>query len=395
MATKAVGISPKTLDQIYAALEKELKVSIHSGSDVEDVYRLPSLNPNFNYATEGGIPLGRWSQFWGNQKGGKTTLAYQLVGVAQRVPDSIETFLMPRIRYYRDVGEQDRVDRLMAELEFYKDRFPDGMICCLYNTEQIYDKKRAQKLGIDTDALKVVESTMIEDVMSVAEATYQKVHFHVIDSTTNCTSYEEQKMEMTDRRRGLDARVWKQTIRKSLRYWNQPNGVGSPPEDFNTGILITQSSINQRTQAEQPVSARYIGHTSAMTLHFQLGRFLWRMEDGQLKEDKPAGADDQSLAGRAEPDGRQVFIHVDKSRVGRLGRVGALQSDFRTGTFDRLWELVNAAVYYDIAKKSGGWYKIDGDDKALQGLKGLRARIDEDPGLQDMIYANLMKHLDE
>lgn len=375
------------LEVIYAKITQKMDMTaVHKGNEVEDVYRIPFISPNLQYATEGGIPLGRFCQFWGGESSFKTRAAYECIAAAQNLPEAATAALMPRIIDLHERNLPLRAKRLQHELDYLRETWPDGMECAFYNAEQQYDKTYAAKLGIDTDRLNLVESQVIEDIVGIIEATAHLVDLHCVDSTSSAASVEEHGMSMTDRRRGLDARVWKQCLRKALGHWNPQR---------NVGILINQVSVNQQTQGLQPVSTKFIGHTSSMTMKFGRAKFLYRV-DGYLKEDKPTGSDEQSLAGRAEADGVQIFAEVTKSRVCRPFRIAALHADFAKRSFDHIWELANAAEFFGIVEKNSTWYKLPGaDDNIGQGEKALWNFIKKDEELQQRIYARLMYALEE
>jgi recombination protein RecA len=374
-------------DRIFAALEKKLgdDFEIHSGAETGDVYRIPFRSPNMNYATEGGIAIGRFNQFWGGWSSFKSRMLFELIAQAQDLADVVERSLMPRIKLYRDEGNDRLAKRYTEELDYIRSTWPDGMECAYYNAEQQYDPSWAQRLGIDTDRLIIVESQTIEDIVSTMEATYSIIDFHAVDSTSNASSVEEQGMKMTDRRMGLDARVWKQTLRKSGKHFDGKK---------NVGVLINQVATNIRTGGTQPVSTRYLSHVSSMTIKFETQRFLY-LQDGILREDKPPGAEKVSLAGRVEADGREVYATVEKSRVCRPFRIALLHARFGAKQFDHVWEYANAAEFLGIAEKSGSTYKLPGDAKSVRGLKGLMQRIAGDKDLQDLIYAKLMHRTEE
>ncbi len=387
-------ITTAELAKTHDAIEKLLgKGSFHRGSESERAYRLPARSANINRATEGGFPIGRWTLLYGGESTFKTRVAFEAMAVAQNLVEETERLLLPQIKFYRELGNAKMVERLTEELEFIKAKWPDGMECVYYNAEQQWEREYAAKLGIDVDRVYIAESVTIEDIVSAMELLYRPYHMHVVDSTSNCTSLEEQGMKMSDYRIGLDARIWKKTLRKSMKFFNRPNGVDNPPEDHNIGILISQISTNVRSGAEQKAVGKYVGHTSSMTLHFRRGKYLYTV-DGVMTDGKPGGADEASLAGRAEPDGVEIFAEVEKSRVCRPFRVAALHSDLNRRRFDHSWELANAAMHYGIARLSGSWYSIlDNEGEVLnkaQGWKGLVKLIEADEDLQGLLYARLM-----
>lgn len=366
---------------VKAAEKKKLGVTIHRGDQMEHPRRIPFKSPNMNYATEGGAPIGRFSLFWGGESSYKSRCAYELMAQAQDLPHAAELALYPRIVFLRDCGLDKYAKALEEELEYLQSTWPDGMEIAFYNCEQQFDKIWAQKLGIDTHRLILVEGQAIEDIVDTMEGTYSTIDMHVVDSTSNAASISELNSKKTDALYGPDARAWKRSIRDSMVHFD--------PER-NVGLLINQASTNVRTGGSTPVSTRYLMHTSSMTLKFERGKFLY-MHDGVLKDEKLEGGDKISLAGRQEPGGVEIFATTQKSRVCRPFRIAALHARFGAREFDHTWEMFNAGVFFGIIKGGGGgWYTVDGDEKKVQGEKGVRVRLEQDAALCGKIYARLM-----
>jgi RecA/RadA recombinase len=383
-----VPITDAELGKIIAAVEKKkLGVTIHRGDEAENVYRIPFRSPNINYATEGGLPIGRFSLFWGGESSYKSRAAYEAMAQAQDLAAVAEESLMPRIRFLRALGLDGYAKQLEDELQYIQETWPDGMEIAFYNCEQQWDKKWAAKLGVDVHRIILVNGQAIEDIVDTMEGTYDQIEMHVIDSTSNAASILELNKKKTDSLYAPDARAWKRSIRDSMVHFN--------PER-NVGLLINQASTRVSgpgAGGSIPVSTRYLMHTSSMTLRFERGQYLY-MQDGVLKTDKPDGADKLSLAGRVEPGGVEIFATVQKSRVCRPFRVAALHARVGAREFDHYWEMFNAGVHYGIIEKSGSWFRVKGEEKNIgQGEKAVIAHLKSDVDLCDQIYARLMYEL--
>ena len=55
---------------------------------IYDYIRIPFSSPRMNYCTFGGIPLGKLVEFYGEEHGGKTTSALDIVGNYQKLPNA-------------------------------------------------------------------------------------------------------------------------------------------------------------------------------------------------------------------------------------------------------------------------------------------------------------------
>lgn len=379
-----------------AKLEARIgKGMIHPASEQPPVYHLPFSNPHLNYATEGGVPWNRFSAFYGDESTGKTLSAIELVAAAQALPGSAEKVIAPRIKYHRERGHIIVVQRLEHELEWIKEQFPDGARCLWHDIEGQFDKIRAQKLGVDTDALYISESNVIEDIGMVLPFGYAHYHLQVLDSTSAASSNLSLKQDPGKSLVGTDARQWKAVIRDSKAYFGPTkNGSGIP----NMVVMIHQMSTNVRTGGGQPMSTRFLRHESSCSMRFSRGKFLYLI-DGVLKEDKPTKADEHSMAGMVEPDGIEVFAKVEKSRTCRPFRAGSMQFDYKTLHYTPIHELASSGLYYNLIIPNGSHYNyIDAQgelQKMGQGMKAVYRHLVKDQDLQERILVRLMDYTDE
>ena len=77
------------LDSVIKDLNKKFKTNlINEGLVFEKISRVPFSSPRLNYMLYGGLPVGRIIEFAGEEGGGKTTTALDVVANAQRlIPD--------------------------------------------------------------------------------------------------------------------------------------------------------------------------------------------------------------------------------------------------------------------------------------------------------------------
>ena len=79
------------LDALIAEVNRKAKEEILSkGLNDYDYTRIPFSSPRMNYCTFGGIPVGKLIEFYGEEHGGKTTTALDIVANYQKMPDARE-----------------------------------------------------------------------------------------------------------------------------------------------------------------------------------------------------------------------------------------------------------------------------------------------------------------
>jgi recombination protein RecA len=340
-------VRPEEREAIIARINRKYDGDIKKGSEYERPRRISTGSLELDVAMgvteregvlEAGIPIGRWSRFYGGYHSTKTLSALSVIAEAQRM----------------------------------------GFTCAYYNVEKQYDPVFAKKnLGVDVDELTLVEGTTVEEIGEKMEALFGVCHVHVIDSTSIAVSEDELNADVRDWRPGISARAWGKVFRRLNERFDH---VG------NTVIQIDQITINMRTGGEDPKGGKVFDHQASMTCHFKKGSWLFRNDEGHL-DDK--AKQEKGSSGQIEPSGYEVKCRVEKSRVGRPFRSATLRLDLDTMQFDRIFEYVKAAKHYNVVDQRGAYFYIvdkDGEVKErFQGEKQLRNYIAENEDFQDKI----------
>lgn len=327
-----MSFDPEQLSKVIAAIEGQYGGgTIRHGGNARPIPRISTGSLELDYATNGGIPLGRFSRFWGSPSTGKTLVCWNTIANAQRM----------------------------------------GYSCAYYNAEKQYDENHAARLGVDVKKLIVVEGTVIEEIGTKMEALLGAVNLHVIDSCSTCVAIEELEAKIEEWRPGLNARVWGKVLRRLLERFD--------PE-HNAGILVDQArmSIGAYMGGEHAPGGKAMEHASSLTLEFRKGAWLFRSPEGLLapaKSGGPAGTD--TMNGAKEPDGQEYVVRVAKSRVGRPNRTARFYYDLDQRQFDLTGEYVRAGRYFGLIDQRGAYYTLP-DGRRFQGEAKLRAGMDDE-----------------
>lgn len=357
------------LPEIIKAIEKTYKGNpMHTGNDFERVPRIPFPSLELNIATGGGVPLGRISRFFGAYSSAKTLTSLNLIAASQNLNLLAEQYLESESELVRKRGE-----RLL-------EMFPEGLTVAYYNAEGVFDADFAEKVGVDTEKLIVVDGSRLEQIGSIIEASLGAVHVHIVDSASACVSIDELNSKIEDWHRGIKSRAWGKVL----------DHVQDKIDNYeNSIVLIDQVRTEQMTGAEMAPGGNKLEHASSLTVHFKRGKWLYN-RDGILKAEAPQKGD--TISGSPEADGFQIKAVVRKSRVGRPLRKAEMQLDFSTMKFDKLFEYAKAAEYFDVVTRGGAWYELP-DGNKVQGINGLRGAIEEDEQLQKKILDKVEEHV--
>ncbi len=327
-------MNPDNLDAVLAQIAKAYgENTIVRASDKLSVPRIPTGSLQLDYASGGGVPIGRWSHWYGNFGSGKTTAALRVAANAQKM----------------------------------------GLKVALYNAEKRFNKEWAEKLGVDIDDLLIVEGNQIEQIGATMEALFSTVHVHILDSIAASVSTDELDAKVEDWQMAMGARVWGKVLKRANYHFDDTQ---------NCVILLNQVRSNMKYGGgEDPPGGRVLNFTSSMNFKFRKASWLYYDKNGILSPDAPATK--SGVTGDTEADGLEFQIKVDKNTVSTPERTARIRVFKDTGKIDELWDYARLGIALNIFERSGSWYSLNGT--RVQGENGLREWIKDDEKLRDTI----------
>ncbi|GGS40255.1 recombinase RecA [Actinokineospora fastidiosa] len=265
----------------------------------------------------GGLPRGRVVEIYGPESSGKTTVALHAVANAQRA----------------------------------------GGIAAFIDAEHALDPDYAKNLGVDTDALLVLE---IADMLIRSGA----LDILVIDSVAALVPRAEIEGEMGDSHVGLQARLMSQALRKI---------TGALSNSGTTAIFINQLREKVGVMFGSPETT-----TGGKALKFYASV---RLDVRRIETLKDGG----------EPVGNRTRVKVVKNKVA---------PPFKQAEFDILYgkgvsregSLIDMGVEQGILRKSGAWYTYEGDQLG-QGKENARKFLLENPDVANEIEKRIKEKL--
>ena len=293
------------LDVIMKDVNKRFKEEIVTQGLSEFSYkRIPFTSPRMNYCTFGGIPVGKITEFYGEEHGGKTTTALDIVANYQHSDDG------------RDV---------------------------LYiDAENTLDIEWAEKIGVDVDKLYILQpkSQSAEEIFQIIcdSVDTGEVGLWVLDSIGALMSSQELEKTMEDKTYG--------GIAKSLTLFGKKIEMLMQRHKC-TGIGINQirEDLNSTWGGISTPGGKAWKHFCSVRMQFSRGKFI----DEKGKE----------LTRSAEsPVGNIVMMSMTKNKTcPPTRRTGFYTINYETG-IDYLRDLIEVAIKYDIVRQSGAWFDI-------------------------------------
>ena len=292
------------IDEIMKNFNKTWKEElVHTGVATYDYERIPFTSPRLNYMTFGGVPVGKLVEFYGEEHGGKTTTALDVVANYQQVYDR-------KVLYV--------------------------------DAENTLDTVWATKLGVDLDQLIILNPTSqgAEDIFQfiLDMIDTNEIGLVIIDSLGVMVS--NQAMEKT-----VDQKTYGGIAMALTNFSKKAEGLCMRNNCTVIGINQMRDDMNSMYGGTTTTGGKAWKHNTAMRLEFRRGKFI----DSKGNE----------LTRSAEnPAGNIVNVALIKSKVcPPTRRTGFYTLRYDTG-IDYLNDLIEVAIKYGIIKKSGAWFEI-------------------------------------
>ena len=292
------------IDEIMKNFNKTWKEElVHTGVATYDYERIPFTSPRLNYMTFGGVPVGKLVEFYGEEHGGKTTTALDVVANYQQVYDR-------KVLYV--------------------------------DAENTLDTVWATKLGVDLDQLIILNPTsqgaedIFQFVLDMIDT--NEIGLVIIDSLGVMVS--NQAMEKT-----VDQKTYGGIAMALTNFSKKAEGLCMRNNCTVIGINQMRDDMNSMYGGTTTTGGKAWKHNTVLRLEFRRGKFI----DSKGNE----------LSRSAEnPAGNIVNVALTKSKVcPPTRRTGFYTLKYDTG-IDYLNDLIEVAIKYGIVKKSGAWFEI-------------------------------------
>lgn len=363
------------LDTLIKDFNKQYKEEIAArGIPLIQTQKIPFSSPRANYMLYGGLPRGRIIEFAGEENGGKTTTALDIVANAQPLFDD---------EWEQEIKDLESIDKRKKEqqtrLDYLKARGPKQVVYA--DCENTLDEDWARNLGVDTDKMVLLKpqsqtaEQIFEMLLQMMET--DEVGLVVIDSLGVMLSAQAYEKTMEEKTYGGIAAALTLFSKKAELLCGKYNctliGINQMRENMNSpyGGMITTGGKGWK-------------HNCSVRLMFQKGSYIDE-RGNELKRSAET------------PAGNQVLINVAKTKVCKPDRrVGYYTLNYETG-IDKIADTIEVALKYGIINQAGAWFNFvdietgeiitdeEGEVIKVQGKPNLIEYLQNDPHLYNEI----------
>ena len=382
----------RNIDLKMAELNKKFKAQIiNQGTDIIEVAKIPFSSPTANYMTYGGIPVGKITEFFGGEGGGKTTSALDICANAQKkfneVFEQHKEKVLDEVEQLREKDTKEakkKADKLMADLSEYVERGPKVVV--YIDAEQTLDVQWAQLLGVDTEAMILVrpQEQTAEQVLQIAIDLISTgdVGLCVLDSIPMLVSQNILEESLEKKSYGGISQALTVFCSKVTPHLVQNQCVF-------IGINQIREDLASMYNTVSTPGGKMWKHACSLRLRFRKDTLL-DMNNGELTS-------------RAEnPAGNKVGIEIAKTKVCKPDRIIGYYTLNYTEGIDVLADTITVALQYRILKQGGSWYyyldeegnvELDAENNEIkfQGKGKLLDELKNDEEFRENIICRLNK----
>ena len=293
------------MDMLVKNLNKQAKEEIITvGLNAFSYKRIPFTSPRMNYCTFGGLPVGKLIEFYGEEHGGKTTTALDIVANYQHSDDE------------RNV-----------------------LYCDCENT---LDVEWATKLGVDVDSMYILQpkSQSAEEIFEfICNAVDTgEIGLFVIDSLGAMMSQQELNKTMQDKTYGGISKPLTLFAKRVEMLMQRHKCTG-------IGINQMREDMNSMWGGQTTPGGKGWKHMCSVRMQFSRGKYI--DEKGN-----------QLTKSAETPAGNIVMVSMTKNKsCPPTRRTGFYTLRYDTG-IDYIADLIDVAMKYNVITKRGAWFDI-------------------------------------
>ncbi len=322
------------LDTLIKNFNKRHKEDIAAwGINQIETEKIPFTSPRVNYMLYGGIPRGRIVEFAGEESGGKTTTALDVVANAQKL---FKREWKDKIKKLKNIKDPTKSE--ITALTYLEGRGPKKIVYA--DCENTLDEDWMKLLKVDVEEVVIIKpmSQSAEQIFEMLLETIEtdEVGLIVIDSLGVMLSAQAYEKTMEEKTYGGIAAALTLFSKKAEMLCTKYNctliGINQVRENLNSpyGGIITPGGRGWK-------------HHCSVRLLFSKGQYI----DDRGNELKRSVEN---------PAGNLVLINIAKTKICKPDRrVGFYTLNYDMG-IDQIADAIEVAIRYGIIYQAGSWF---------------------------------------
>lgn len=362
-------------DEIVQQVNKKFKQEIITqGVKDLEIKRIPFSSPYLNYMTHGGFPRARTVEFFGEENGGKTTTAIDIVANAQKVFKQEWEQQLEALKNATNKTDKARYEQLLQQ----------GALKIVYfDLEVSFDTAWATKLGVNVNEnfwlVRPAEGQSAEEILNIVVdmLASNEVGLIVVDSIPSLEPENQMNEGLEKQTYGGISKLLSAFFRKATPYLRMTNA---------SLLLINQirDSMNPYKLYETP-GGRALKHACSLRLMFKKGQLL----DEELKPTKRSS----ELA-----YGNEVSVKLEKTKCFPPDRLLASYTLAYYEGIDWVSDLADMLINLGIIVQNGSWFTFSDPNTGeilekykTQGKPNVKLTLKNNPELLELYktYVNL------
>lgn len=317
---------------------------IHTASSLPNCRKIRSSVPAYNYVTDGGFPIGRVIEHFGENGSLKSYTAYDAIARFQRYDwanheeNSFASF------EYTGSGSVRELKNFTLRRGLKPKKDPIVRRVALVDIEATYTPDWGEKFGIDNEGLILIRPSLLTEAVDIVQALLadESISLIVFDSLSAIGTDEEIEKSMEDHQMASGARFWNKACRKFQSAMNRN------PHKESTLLVI--NSAYQKTgiaygDPEVIRNGEQLKRTKSVSVKFKgLKEITGKTDAGDISV------------------GRNISIKCVKNKCGKNGRSANFfyafvnYGEVRAYMTDVSGQIVDLAMKFGLVERKGAWY---------------------------------------
>ena len=378
----------KKLSNLNAMLEKFNATMgegvIHTASELPKCRKVLSTIPAYNYVTDGGFPIGRVIEHYGENGSLKSYTAYDAIAQFQHYDWANHEQNAFKSFEYSGTGAVRELDSYELRRGYKPKKEPIARRVALVDIEATYTPDWGEKFGIDNEGLILIRPTLLTEAVDIVQALLidESISLIVFDSLSAIGTDDEVEKSMEDQQMASGARFWNKACRKFQSAMN-----GNPHQE---STLLVINSAYQKTgiaygDPEVIRNGEQLKRTKTLSVKFKaLKKINGKTDEGDIAV------------------GRNISIECIKNKTGANGRNATFfyaftdYENIEAYHTDTTGQIVDLGMKFGLVERKGAWYSYE--DVRVSGMNSFTEELENTGKIRELeqeVYDEMSNNSDD